>query len=281
MEKLPLRLYHYCSIDSFFNIVKSKAIWLSNSSQMNDSKETVWIENHFDLLKNSFSKKEYETLWQDSFDIYHINNNPPFVFCLSAIKDSLSQWRAYSNDGSGVAIGFSSGELAMKQEIPASNICADKTIGLVKVQYSQIVQKRTLRKLCDEVKILFELDSDNDENLPLEVEFGLALLSRALVFKNPSFKEEKEWRIIHTPSISGYKEHSLTEDRLSELRFRLKGNKIVSYYEYSLNNIFTSKLIKEVVMGPKCEMSDKEIRQFLIANKLSKTNVCKSKSTYQ
>ena len=41
-ETAPDVLYHYCSLDTFCNIMKNQSIWLSDVTKSNDSKELVW-----------------------------------------------------------------------------------------------------------------------------------------------------------------------------------------------------------------------------------------------
>lgn len=40
----PRILYHYCSLETFQNIVENKSIWLSDVQKSNDSKELEWIK---------------------------------------------------------------------------------------------------------------------------------------------------------------------------------------------------------------------------------------------
>ena len=73
---------------------------------MNDAEESIWIERYFDLIKSHFSGTDYNEFTKYLFPTYGWNKNVPYLCCLSEIKDSLGQWRGYSSDGTGVAIGF-------------------------------------------------------------------------------------------------------------------------------------------------------------------------------
>lgn len=271
------KLYHYCSIDSFFHIINSKSIWLSNSSQMNDSYENIWIEKYFNLIREEFKETKYNDLINCALDIYKLKSNPSFIFCLSAHKDILSQWRAYSNDGSGVAIGFNMKNLDIKKRIPSPNENAQNTLGLVKIEYSEIEQKRQILDLLKIIKENFTVSNTLIEQQILNVKLGKVLIDLGLIFKNPSFEEEKEWRIIHTPT-ENYKN---IFDKLSDLKFRLSNNKILTYFQYNFKEDFNSKLINEIVIGPKCKMSYKEIKLFLEKNNLGNSEITYSKSTYR
>ncbi|WP_424962618.1 DUF2971 domain-containing protein [Ekhidna sp.] len=244
---------------------------------MNDSYENKWIEHHFDIVKDFFSETRYDKLIKDSFDMYEWNSKPPFIFCLSANKDLLSQWRAYSHDGQGVAIGFSTKHLNIKNELPAPNVYAHNTLGIEKVEYYNYSQKNKVIELCKDVKEAFDKDPSSDDNIMLSLDLAFSLVNWGLIFKNPSFKEEREWRIIHTPTDS-YEEPL---NQLSDLKFRINSNRITTYYSYNFDKKFNSDLIKEIVIGPRCQMKLEEIEQFLKHNNLSKTRVIMSKSTYR
>ena len=268
-------LYHYCSIEGLFHIINTKSIWLTNSSHMNDSLENSWIENYFEIIKDYFKNDEYKKFLINVFDIYKLNNHPPFIFCLSKEKDQLSQWRAYSQDGHGVSIGFNTKFLSIENSIPSPNIYAYHTLGYYKVEYSKTVQQKTIMDICESIKNDF--DTKKYDKISISLEFISNLVHLSIVFKNPSFMEEREWRIIHTP-LDKYEKPDL---RLSELKFRIKQKRITPYYNLNFGSNFNSQLISEIVLGPKCEMTAKEIKQFLRHNNLDKTKITTSKSSYK
>jgi len=143
--------------------------------------------------------------------------------------------------------------------------------------YYNHYQKNKVTELCKKVKEAFDKDPNSEDNILLSLDLAFSLVNWALIFKNPSFKEEREWRIIHTPTDS-YKEPL---NQLSELKFRLNSSKITTYFSYTFGEQFNSDLIKEIVIGPKCKMKKEEIEQFLGYNNLGKTKVIMSKSTYR
>ena len=42
--KKPKVLYHYCSVEAFYNIIKNHSIWLSDLRKTNDEKELIWVK---------------------------------------------------------------------------------------------------------------------------------------------------------------------------------------------------------------------------------------------
>ncbi|CAM4448869.1 DUF2971 domain-containing protein [Flavobacterium terrigena] len=243
---------------------------------MNDSNENIWIERHFETLKNSFKSEKEKKLLKEGLDTYKWNKNPPFIFCLSANKDLLSQWRAYSQDGQGVSIGFNTKCLEFENRIPSPNVYAQHTFGLAKVDYNNYSQKKIVNDLCDEVKKMAE-SSEKFEKMFSSIHLGLSLVSNALVFKNSNFREEKEWRIIHTPT----EKYEESLENLSELRYRYSENRIKSYFEYEFGTKFNSNLIPEIILGPKCNMQISEMENFIKSVGLKKTKVLRSNSTYR
>ncbi len=275
-KRIPEVLYHYCSIESFYHIITSKSIWLSNSTQMNDAYENIWIQDYFSMIKQYFGDKKYKNLLKESFEMFEWNSHPPFIFCLSAIPDLLSQWRAYSHDGQGVSIGFTTKYLKLKNLLPWPNSRADRTLGLINVEYDPEKQKKKIIALCKAAKDQFD-SSDPKDKLHSGLNFASTLVDYSMIFKNPSFKEEREWRIVHTPS----EPYEVPLDKLSELKFRVNTNRILTYYAYNFRNDFNSNLVNEIVLGPKCKMTEHEVRQFLRKNGLEKTEVKISKSSYR
>ena len=48
----PQKLYHYCSLSTFYNIVKNKSIWVSDVQKSNDFLEVIWLKQLFTKQMN-------------------------------------------------------------------------------------------------------------------------------------------------------------------------------------------------------------------------------------
>lgn len=280
MTKLPSKLYHYCSVESMFNIIKSKSLWLSNSKQMNDSKESKWIEQYFYLIKNTYSDTKYGSFINNTLNTYRSNKPNPYLFCLSEDHDSLSQWRAYSNNATGVSIGFAPKQLNVKHQWPWENENFDYNISILKVEYSKKSQEETILRLAEKYKNDIKINK-KFKAFSESTEFALELTDLSMIFKNSSFEEEKEWRIIHTPIDAIFSNQTIKYPDLSELKFRTTDQNIKTYYELSLNSIFNSSLIPEIILGPKSQIDIPELIMFLKTNGLNNTKIVESKSTYR
>lgn len=279
MNRVPKKLYHYCSVENFFQIISSKSIWLSNYGQMNDAHEIIWIEQYFDIIKSLFVGRKYKDFQKYTIPTYGWNKGNPHLFCLSEVSDSLGQWRAYADDGKGVAICFTPTELNIQLDKPNTSAYVDHTLGLVKIEYNAKKQKAKVDELANLFKNIY--DEKKDELWEAASSFlGISLATESLVIKNPSFSEEKEWRIIHTPTTN----YDLTQKNshsISDMKFRTKGSLLTSYFKIDLSSKFNSRLIPEIILGPKSTLDKNILEAFLETNNLSKTKIKMSASTYQ
>lgn len=103
-------VYHYCSVDTFFNIIKNSSMWLSDISKSNDYQECVRCREFVNKGMEEYLRDDVEAL--KAWGIWYENGvhsnflMKTFCVCFSESKDKLSQWRGYAQDGKGIAIGF-------------------------------------------------------------------------------------------------------------------------------------------------------------------------------
>ena len=107
--------YHYCSVETFRLICETKTLRFSDINLMNDAAETRWGYSIFEHAANEILKRKppgLENITEQFFeDVDKIINSAqayahPVICAFSREPDVLGQWRAYSDDGAGVAIGF-------------------------------------------------------------------------------------------------------------------------------------------------------------------------------
>ena len=226
-EKL---LYHYCSTQKAFSILKNQNLRMSDIGKSNDYTElNLLFPRIFKEIEYCYQEKpfdvEYEGLfgveglskllnhsyryWDEQFAYGEFYN---YVVCFSESPDSLSQWRGYADDAKGCNIGFSIDSI--------SKFCQNSgdVLELTKVTY---LVDEGISRLCYEkaIQILKQLKSsirmiknrgttDKDEiNLQIRKYFNYALedvFTDSLKYKSYAFHEEDEWRIYFklTPSKS-------------------------------------------------------------------------------
>lgn len=101
-------LYHYTSIATLHNILKSKQFWLGNTATMNDKKEVKYF---IELLQRALCENiPSDKLGKcDSFfqKVYaRIDNEYPYAMCFSRLEDDAAQWERYADNAEGVCIIF-------------------------------------------------------------------------------------------------------------------------------------------------------------------------------
>lgn len=269
-----LIVYHYCNDIVFNSICQNQEIWLSDIYSMNDSSEFHWG-------RESFSKvlKENKYEFNQDFRYYIIfkvmssqPNALPLIACFSKNGDLLSQWRAYADDGKGFSIGFNS-----------HNIYYDLGVNFNSVVYEEELQYTLI---LNTIRALHSMWKSNNEDFD-----SIELLSKAFsidlaYFKNPTFFEEQEIRILRLLvkeknsfiDIGGNSDTNEIKP-LSVLN-RRKNNDDIKYIKLPIKNK-TKNLISEIILGPKNKSSIPKVEKFLNELGINNVSVKKSKSTYR
>jgi len=201
------RFVHYTSADTAMRIIRAEEVWLRNANCMNDFSE---IEYGFDCLNHAFkSRRElFKELFDISFDNFSaelewsFNEWLPhfradtYIACLSeheADEDEigrLSMWRAYGGD-SGVAVVMNS--TAFLSPSDALGAYTSPVAYLSKEQFLEKFDEVLLNIKSNSV-IVNEMGKYAVLNTMLE-----AFRAAVLCTKHPGFREEREWRIVHSP----------------------------------------------------------------------------------
>ncbi|MCE6976343.1 DUF2971 domain-containing protein [Pseudomonas frederiksbergensis] len=274
-------LFHYTDINGFFNIIKHKKLWLSGPHNLNDHQEVHWayhkIKSTLNKLTSDYNHDHIEFIWNQT----NLMKLVPFSCSLSSDGDLLSQWRAYAKDGSGVAIGFNSELLPKTGSLPHHSAMLKNSITTLKVEYDNEVQDgvidQILRTTLDAMK-----GKETEELGNIVIEVAYKLNGFATIFKNNAFKEECEWRIIHTPMIMGNtKTNKTTSNGISELCHRVSNEKLISYFEYDFSELVSQGLITHLVLGPKCAIEAYDLELFLTTSGLERLVFSRSRASYR
>lgn len=255
----PATLYHYTSQQGLVGIVSNAEFWATDIRYLNDSSEfTYAVElarreleswKHADMAYYpSFRKLAQERLTASASSI--------LVASLSEEGDLLSQWRGYCSPGPGFSIGFNGRYL--------TRLADENDLGFSRCVYEAVDQRTLIGEL---IQTSFErfprhivpapsLGQYGDADAYIQAvaaalscepnasardasvnRFVSGLLDLAAVFKNPTFNEEKEWRIV---AVSGPER---------PLRHRLGKSFLVPYGVLPLRGL-EERVINEVVVGP-------------------------------
>lgn len=243
-------LYHYTSAAGLLGIVESKSLWASGIQYLNDTTEYKHAASIVqDLLRRRLENERGP--WNDLYrlllrgDSIYLDNTV-FVGSLSEAKDRLSQWRAYCATGGGFSIGFD--REVVERQATKQDFC------LLKCEYDPVKQ----RAICDElisdgcraaeeaVARYFQSPPPHEESKETIQTIGLwhrlieSCMRIAPALKNPSFEEEREWRLVRGPF----------DDPDCEVRFRTGKYAVIPYREFALADVDSPLEIEEIVIGP-------------------------------
>lgn len=297
-EKEPEILYHYCGLESFRSIITNRSIWLSDISKSNDSQELTWIrkqakdhlQKKLDAITHSDGNTQIKKEICDLISHMEQNEAVTFAFCLSEKEDDLGQWRGYADDGRGIAIGFYRNKLdrlakkideihGMLQLQDENGVFVSQA-GLHRVEYKcedflssvdgliahnkQQIEETDDYILHPVVKQLAE-SMDDDKQMLAKVFVQV----QQPLYKNPFFQAEAEWRLHISESKDillnyGCEEtNENDENAVSHLKigYVTKNNTLVAHIE--LRILRFEELIAKIIIGPKCNLSIREMKTFL------------------
>lgn len=324
-------IYHYCSIDTFMAIIQNKCLRLSDLNKTNDYMEKKWaarfIEsvlreelNKFDININLTEDYWYEDGVNNHLQYYNkeiknvlYNNRPVLITCFSKEHDLLSQWRAYGQDGEGIAIGFDYKKLRALNRNTANMEFSLKNISIEEVIYKEKKQKEKISALIQGcimyIENMFEDDQvriSNDFSGYFTDEFDSFcevfvdyLENTGCTIKNPAFSQENEVRIIYDPKLpspEAIEAGSLTENNkyfketkeknnfiINPIKYTKKLNQLVAFADLNFSKLITQDIIKEIVIGPRAKISEDDIYYFMLSNgyEASKIKISHSEATYR
>jgi hypothetical protein len=280
--------YYYCSVTTFLNIVKNNSIFLSDPLKMNDDEEIKWffhllneVDENEEIFKDNHTVKYMKEKCADATRFLDTNGQENiYICCFSKEGDLLSQWRAYGDDGRGIAIGFDLDKITKRND----------GLLLKDVRYRY-------RLTEEDLSIIYGLDyaehaattinrmRPSEKEDPYKI-FINQLLSEIAVFKNGSFKEEQEVRLIYSEDtrleeILGEQNGLTNKKNTTKLphAFRIHGNNdLIEYVEMMFN---PEELVK-VCIGPKCRLNETDVKKIvkLYVHK-EDIDVKKSSSSYR
>jgi hypothetical protein len=226
-------LFHYTTAEGLIGIVNSRCLWASNMLCLNDASEAEYPNKLIlDAVGTSshFVPPDHKRTFKDSLITAFVMFEP-FVTCFCENGDLLSQWRGYGGSGAGFALGFSRSWLSTLARIDYDQFRLQKVI------YCPEEQQRLIREYLEaaaRVSKQKEFVDDGEERFWREA--AKPMVHFVMAFKDPAFREEREWRLVNRPIVSG--------DRY---RYRQSGHRIVPYVEIPIQN---NEALTGLVRGP-------------------------------
>jgi hypothetical protein len=266
-------IWHYTSMEAMLQIVRNRSLFFSSAAYLNDSREIAWVEH---ILKNRLSVDD----GLDTNKMKHLSGcalstevairASPFIASFSMQPDQLSQWRAYADDGKGIAIGFRKDWLLENLDELYTN--KGLTILRQRVEYLAVdalptVIYEAFQRICAENREYYRYECDD---WPINMDANYFL-------KNAAFQEEEEYRICYLSGVC-----AMNASNIPPEQFRTSHDgRIVPYVELSLAKQ-TSKLpIVGLVLGPRNVNSVDMVWRFMFSHGNMTPEIEVSKATYR
>lgn len=250
-------VYHYTSVDGFLGIVKSKSLWLSDYSYLNDSREmahgaTIAASVVDEILNQEPDAASSQVLeaWKNQLTSF---SNRVCIASFSEDSDSLAQWRAYGP----VALGFDVRALAL--HVNQST--------LQRVEYREDTQRKLSAIFIHHARAAAARDAELGKFSDIRTAYLRAeqLLEIIAFFKDPGFASEREVRLAYVDNPELFKDFGFA--RLPK-SFRVSRGHLLPYVSStqvldSAERDFPLKFT-EVVLGPDTDdLLTRGVREFL------------------
>ena len=282
-------VYHYCSAETMKVILESAKLRFTDINMLNDIQETRWGYSAFEEAATRLIKRkdlpettpEITVAFCDSVDeilskgqmIVH-----PFVTCFSLDGDSLPQWRAYADDGRGLAIGFRASKIL---ELPLT---------MLAVEYDREKQIKEMMQAL--VAVHFRKNAVEQSERDKVFEDCVLMATYMTAFKHDTFIHEREIRCVHTVRVKRVGENMRFVDlgglnpegsRVppSPIFFQVRDNHLSAYLDMPFAGPDNEPTIAEVVLGPKNFSNFGNIFLFLGALGYSDVVLKKSRAPYR
>lgn len=243
------QVYHYCSFDSFYNIIRSKKFRLGDLTTMNDPTElglrnVNWADEIFNAYKKNYfdftytvngvkcGMKEYLKILklQSALSANGKYSDLYFALCMSKKVDDLNQWRVYGDNGKGVCIGFNEDKIVDYQDSHKGFMYKEMEY----IDFSLITEK-IAESILFKIEDLY-LANKQEELQNFSGEITVDLEKFILSYKDKTYEDEAETRLV-------YKYHT-NKILVNNTIETLHNDEIIKLTTYNSNNII--KVAKEL-----------------------------------
>ena len=240
----PLILYHYTSQAGLLGIATTRMLWATNMAYLNDTSEYEYGSN---VIRAAIKRRR--TAESEKHDKFLAETESAFSakahdFCQASLTESgdlLSQWRGYTENGNGYCVGFDANAIRARAGVDGEWL-------LTRCEYRPSRQEEMAEALVDQWFQSWEKVNAAPQKLGFwenlfgpSFEFAIAANVLALSFKDPSYSEEREWRVV------------INESGTEKVRFRTGKSMITPYLEIDLRPSQPEQCevaMKRVIVGP-------------------------------
>ncbi|NIJ46653.1 hypothetical protein FHR24_003148 [Wenyingzhuangia heitensis] len=287
-------IYHYTDLNGLVSILENQQLYCTNIKFLNDKKEyNHGIELLLKIIESIEIKKENKEIFDFiKTNINRIYENDKYVTCFSKNGDLLSQWRAYANQGKGVALGFKSINIdeSIAQYVSPLNITYNEEYqtGIISEFITLIIS------YFNEVKNSIDFHQHNYNHLVGHTIIEI-LEGTLLSFKHSTFSEEKEFRLEYRM------DETMNLKSENEIFFKTSNSLITPFIKLKSKYLENSELIKtnpnyekhseldekfplkEIIIGPSLDFETNKIGIEILLKKIGYENIkiIKSKIPYR
>ncbi len=249
-------LYHYTGITGLEGILKSDSIWFTDYRHLNDPKELL---HGLGLAKRMLQRRikagDFPSLvhaWIDDL-LNQRNFGRALEFLIASFTrngDELGQWRAYADNASGVAIGFSP---TLFLPVEAANKDPRRNVFVGPVLYDDALTRRRHAKgldVADKIaRDAFKYAHRHLKHRDIGIEFinrlarsviASPLIWNALTCKHSGYRGEDEVRLVMLGEKRKFRGNILK---------RKRGAEVVPYVPYKLQLDRPGSIV-EIIIGP-------------------------------
>jgi len=205
------RVWHYTDAGGALGIIGSGQLWATSILALNDTQEYLYgVRLLRDLTAKVVTSKQVTDLQkhfiEEAADL--VANSTPFrrffVCCASEDEDSLSQWRAYGG-AMGYALGLDVDDGGMldllDESVPKRRPNRSTVSGIdgTHLGWARVLYERDEQEslLVDGLSLLAHVPDELVGKGSMRVGFAAGVLSSLVILcKHPSFRDEKEVRMI-------------------------------------------------------------------------------------
>jgi hypothetical protein len=247
----PPVLYHYTTQAGLLGILQSNCIWATAAHYLNDSSEYAYGLQLIAEGLHEASKKAISGLEAANLSAISQSLSPFSGVCVASLTsqgDLLSQWRAYAGNSGGFALGIRSKHLR--------KLARTQGFYLVRCIYAHTNQQQAIGEVINEFRA--RMKRSQDWGLTDQGGCVATAMRLAVMLKDRSFAEEREWRLISMPKM------------ISKLDFRQGTSMLVPFFKFTLEEDRNAYL-HSVRVGPTPhrELAVNSVRMLLRKLKLS------------
>lgn len=264
-------LYHYTNMGGLIGIVSNEQMWFTSIFHLNDPSELGYgVEMALDILREhgergdaavrAFCAWASHVLVKAGGEIFDF-----YVASFSKAGNDLGQWRAYADNGRGVAIGLSPKLFAVVADQSTLG-AADKTMA-AHVIYDRAVCQRNFTEAIQEATAIIGRGQAHATSKLEREEFGksvarelaVPLFTYAITCKDKAYAHERETRLL------------LVNDRAELdpiIDFRTRGANLVPYVRSTMR-VRAPGAITKIMVGPAADdLAEHAVQSLLRRHKL-------------